>query len=99
MADVERTLLWKAISTGEFPEVVTRGLRADHFADDECMEVYEFCGDFMRLHKDPPSAKIVKQEFPDFKPVLSTDPLSYHMEQMVLTVKRRMSIDLVREYH
>lgn len=99
MADVERTMLWKAINTGDFMEVVSRGIDADHFADEECAEVYDFCMDFARLHKDPPSVKVIKSEFPDFKAPLSQDPLSYHMERFILKVKERMAIDLVREYH
>lgn len=99
MADIERELLWKAIQSGKFPDVVARGIEADHFADEECIEVFEFVQNFMRLHADPPSTKTVKKEFPKFKAPLSSDPLSYHMEQMVLKVKERMAIELVRDYH
>lgn len=99
MADVERELLWKAVNTGKFADVVARGIEPDHFADEECIEVYEYVQNFMRIHADPPSAKTVKREFPGFKAPLSSDPLSYHLEQMVLKVKERMAIELVRDYH
>lgn len=99
MADVERELLWKAVNTGNFVDVISRGIEADHFVDEECIEVFDFCQNFMRLHVDPPSPKVVKGEFPGFKAPLSRDPLSYHMEQMVLKVKERMAIELVRDYH
>jgi len=99
VADVERTLLWKAINSGDFMEVVARGIEAEHFADEECRELYDFAMDFSRIHKEPPSIKVVKSEFPDFKAAISQDPLSYHMERFILKVKERMAIELVRDYH
>src|SRR5436190_5079042 len=100
MADVERTLLWKAIQTdGWLNEVVTRGIDPDHFADPECQEVFDYALFFARKHGDPPSIKAVKAEFPDFSAQLSKDPLSYHIERFVLKVKERMAIELVRDYH
>jgi hypothetical protein len=99
MADVERELLSKAISSGKFDELVARGIESEHFVDDECFEIYQYCLNFMRLHKDPPSSKTIKKEFPGFKLLLSNDPLSYYLEQMVLKVKERLAIDLVRDYH
>lgn len=99
MADVERTLLWKAINNGQVADVISRGIEIDHFVDEECQELYDFATHFMRTHGDPPSASVVKMEFPDFKAPLSKDPLSYHMERFILKVKERMAIDLVRDFH
>lgn len=96
--DVEVSLLTKAISTGEVPELISRGIEPEHFADEECQDIYEFCGHFMRNHGMPPSIKAVKTEFPKFKSQLSPDPLSYHIEKFVLKVKERMAIELVRDY-
>lgn len=99
LADVERTLLAKALHTGEFVEVVARGIEADHFADPDCRELFEYAQGFVSIHKQPPSLKIVKEEFPEFSAPLSKDPLSYHMERFILKVKERMAIELVRDYH
>ena len=54
--------------------------------------------DFSRIHKEPPSIKVVKSEFPDFKAAISQDPLSYHM---LLAAARRngMLVIHTREGH
>lgn len=99
MADVERTLLAKAFQSGEFLDLVTRGIESDHFADPDCRELFEYAQHFMRVHVEPPTLKIVKEEFPDFSAPLAQGPLTYHMERFILQVKERMAIELVRDYH
>jgi KaiC/GvpD/RAD55 family RecA-like ATPase len=99
MADFESLLLSKAIQSGKLADVVTRGIEPDHFLDDYLREVYEWALIFMRDHKAPPSINATKREFPGFKPKLSKDPLSYHMEQFVNHVKEVQAIELVRIYH
>lgn len=98
MADVERTMLWKAINSGEFMEIVAHGIDEDHFADPECRDLYGYVMDFARMHKQPPSTSVVRKEFPKFKPPLSQDPLSYHIERFTLWVKERKATELVRDY-
>jgi replicative DNA helicase len=98
VADVERALLSKAISTGEFPELVARGVEEEHFVDETCQELFVYANEFMTLHGAPPSMSAVKEEFPEFKTKLSADPLSYHMERFILKVKERVAIDGVREF-
>ena len=99
MADVESTLIYRALSTGEFPELVARGIEADHFADEDVADVYEFSLEFMQKHKQAPTLTVVRDEFPDFRANLSKDPVSYHMERFLKDVKERKAIELVRAYH
>lgn len=97
--DVERALLSKALAEGELPDVVARGIEADHFADDELADIYEWSTDFMAKHKQPPSIEVVRGEYGDFSPLLTKDPLSYHLDRFVRLVKERLAVELVRGYH
>jgi replicative DNA helicase len=96
--DVESALLSKALQSGDLAEVVARGIEADHFADEDLADIYEWAGDFMARHKSPPSIEVVRGEF-DYKPLLTKDPLSYLIERFVLLVKERVAVDEVRAYH
>lgn len=97
--DIEGALVAKALTSGEFPEVISRGIEPDHFYDDDVRDVYEFSLDFMQEHAQPPSMQAVKRAFPGFKVKLSQDPLSWHMEQFVRHVKENKAVELVRAYH
>lgn len=97
--DIERTLLSKALQSGDLADVVARGIEPDHFADEDLADLYEWATDFMSKHKTPPSVPVVRGEFSDFKPVLTDTPVSYLLERFVLKVKEREAVELVRDYH
>lgn len=97
--DVERALLSKALQLGDLAELVARGIEPDHFLDEDLIDLYDFATDFMSNHAKPPSIKVVREEFPEFKPLLTDDPLSWHIDRFVRLVKERKAVDLVREYH
>jgi replicative DNA helicase len=97
--DVERALLSKALASGELPDVVARGIEADHFADDELADIYEWSTEFMAKHKQAPSMDVVRGEFGDFSPLLTKDPMTYHLDRFVRLVKERIAVELVRGYH
>lgn len=99
MADIERLILWKALSTGELPFLISRGIETHHFVDEDVQDVYEFALDFMREFKQPPSINAVKEQFPKFKAKLSSDPLASHLKKFIRKVKERKAIELVRSYH
>lgn len=99
MADIERSLISKIISTGELHEVIGLNIEADHFADEDCAEIFDWMLDFQRQFKATPSARAVKEEFPQFAADISKDPLSYHVEKFIIKAKERAAIDLVRNYH
>ena len=99
MADVERGLLTKTIQTGELTTVIGRGVEPEHFVDEQCRAIYDYMLWFQGRHKDPPSLTVIKREFPDFRPAISRDPLTYHIERFVNAVKRRKAIECVRGYH
>ena len=97
--DVERALLSKALQSGDLADVVARGIESSHFVDDEVADIYEWSLEFMAKHKQPPSLPVVRGEFGAFKPVLTQDPLGYHVERFVRLVKERKAVELVRAYH
>jgi replicative DNA helicase len=97
--DVETSLIAKAISTSDIDAIISRGIEPDHFADELISDIYDYCINFKRSHKSSPSMAAVRHEFPGFKPKLSPDPLSYHIDRFVHTVKERKAIELVRAYH
>lgn len=99
MADVERSLISKAINKGATMDLHAEGIYPEHFADPECAEVYEFMLDFTRTHSQSPPNEIINKEFPDFSPVASQSPLSYHIEEFILHTKERTAVDLVRDFH
>lgn len=99
MADVERSLISSIISSGNLAEVQSRNIDPEHFVDEQCQAIYEWMMDFQRAHKSTPSARAVKQEFPQWNAEISRDPLSYHVDKFLLKVKERTAIELVRDYH
>jgi replicative DNA helicase len=99
MPDIERLVLWNALSTGEFPKLITRGIEVDHFADEDVQDVYEYCMNFMREYSQPPSISAVKDQFPKFKAKLTGDPLDLHLKKFIRQVKYRKATELVRAYH
>lgn len=98
MADVERTLVSKALQGGSLSEVVAKGIKPDHFVDPDIREIFEYAMDFHRQYGDPPTVGAVKLEFPKFKPVIDKNPLGYHLDRFDLKVKERVAIDSVRDF-
>ena len=97
--DIERALISKALSTGELAELVARGIDPDHFADEEIADLYEWSTEFMATHAAPPSMTATKLEFRDFQPLLTQEPLTWHVQQFERKVKERLAVELVRDYH
>jgi replicative DNA helicase len=97
--DIERAMLTKAFQTGELAELVGRGIEGDHFADEDMADLYDWSVSEMAQDGAPPSMTIVREEFRDFKPLMTEDPLSRLIKRFVRRVKQRMAVELVRNYH
>jgi len=95
--DIERAILSKAFQSGEFSDVVARGIEPDHFADEDSADAYDFALEFLSKHKQPPTIEVMRGE--GFKPIVTQEPLSYLIERFVLKVKERTAVELVRGYH
>ena len=93
--DVERSLVSRVISTGEVENVIARGIDEDHFADEECQEVYGYCIDHLKKYKSAPTMKVVKEEFPQFEPELGEEAVDYLVDKLVVLVKRRLANEAI----
>lgn len=93
--DVERSLVSRIIQTGEVEEVIARGIEEDHFADDECREVYAYSVFHLKKYKSAPSLKVVKDEFPEFEPELGEESVDYLMDRLIVLVKRRLANEAI----
>ena len=97
--DIESALVGKAIASGDFTDVIGRGIEAEHFADDDIRDVFEWTSDFYTRYRQSPTMTAVREEFPDFKPKLSKNPLGYHIDKFVDHVRERVAVEQVRAYH
>jgi hypothetical protein len=95
--DVERALVSKVISTGQLEDAISKGVRSDLFADEECRDVYDFILAHARRYKSPPSTKVVQEEKPDFEWMLVQDSLDYLIDRFNVLAKRRLANDMVLE--
>lgn len=89
--DVERSLVSRIIATGEIENVIARGIDEDHFADEECQEVYGYAITHLKKYKGAPSMKAVKDKFPSFEPELGEDSIDYLIDRHIVNVKRRLA--------
>jgi replicative DNA helicase len=95
--DTERALISKIISTGQLEDAISKGVRADLFADDECREMFEYVTDHARRYKSPPSLSAVQADKPEFDLQLVQDPLDYVVDKFNVLAKRRLANDMVIE--
>jgi replicative DNA helicase len=89
--DVERSLVSRIIATGEIENVIARGIDEDHFADEECQEVYAYTITHLKKYKGAPSMKAIKDKFPSFEPELGEDSIDYLTDRHIVNVKRRLA--------
>ena len=95
--DVERALVSKIISTGQLEEAISKGIRADLFADDECREIFEHIVEHTRKYKTPPSMKAMQEDRPNFEIEMIQDSLAYVIDKFITMAKRRLANDQVLE--
>jgi len=95
--DVERALVSKIISTGQLEDAISKGIRTDLFADEECQEAFDYIVEHTRRYKSPPSMKAFQEDKPDFEVEYVQDPLDYVIDKFVTQAKRRLANDQVLE--
>jgi replicative DNA helicase len=105
--NVESSLLSKIIQTGAIEEAISRGIEAEHFADEDTRVVYEFLLEHVRKYKVPPSLEAIQGEIAaiekkqkrklSFQMEVSSDALGYLIDQFISTIKYRATTDAVRE--
>lgn len=95
--DTERLLVSRMVTTGQIEEVVARGINEDHFANEECQEVFTSCVAHVMQYKTPPSMKAVKSKHKGFEFELTEDSIEYLMDEFIVKVKRRMANEMLME--
>lgn len=89
--DVENALISKIITTGQIEQALSRGLREDLFADEQCQEIFLWLLNHIRRFKTPPSLSAVKKAHPEFEVDHTQDALDYLIEEFVIMAKRRLA--------
>lgn len=94
---IEKALVTKLVSTGKLEEAISRGIRAELFADEECRELFEYLVEHTRKYKVPPSSSAVKQSHPDWEELHTQDPLDFLIDRFIVLCKRRLAQDMIVE--
>ncbi len=93
--DLERALLSKIISTGRIEDVVTKGVEADHFADEECRDVYVYITSYARKYKEAPTKEAIEEEKPGFEFLHVESPLEFIIDRLRVQIRKRAAQDFV----
>lgn len=95
--DTERALISKIVSTGQLQDAISKGIRADLFADDDMRNMFLYLMDHARKYRTTPSMSVVKDEKPSFEWLHIEEPLDYVIDKFIVLVKRRLGNEYVLE--
>ena len=95
--DIENALVSKLITTGKLESAISRGVLAEHFADDEMREIYTYLISYSRRYGTPPSTNAVKTEYEDFEIIQISDSLDFLLDQFTISCKRRCGNELLED--
>jgi replicative DNA helicase len=95
--NIDHALVSKIITTGQLEEAISRGIRDDLFADEECQDMFRYLRGHLREYGVPPSLAAVKEDKPDFEWEHLSDPLDWVIDKFVNNAKRRLANDLIPE--
>lgn len=91
--DAERSLISKILTTGQIESVVSRGVATDHFAQEDCRDVYDTMIAHLLKYRAVPSTNVIRTAHPEFGFDVVTDPLDYIFDEFVKGLKRRKAIE------
>lgn len=95
--DVERALISKVISTGQYDKIISKGVDDEMFSDDECRKMFRFIVDHARKYKSPPSIEAAHESMPDFEFEHVQDSLDYVCDRFMVLIRKRYAQDLLLE--
>lgn len=96
--DPERSLISRAIHGGHLDDLIARGIEVDHFADEECQKVYGTMLAHFSKYGEPPTEEAVRDAHPEMRLEVSSEAIDYLLDRFVRDVKRRLAIDLYRDF-
>ncbi len=94
---VEKLLISKVSRDGTIEELLARGVEKRHFDDEDCAQLFETLSGHVRTYHSPPSFDLVREQHPDFSFELTDDSLVFLLDRFVADVKRRITIDGIRD--
>lgn len=89
--DIENALVSKIVATGQLDLAVTKGIKPEHFADEEVRDVYVYLLQHTRVYKSPPSMEVVEEDWPKFEFEYVEDSLEFVIDRFIKLVKRRLA--------
>lgn len=95
--NAERSLLSKAVQTGQVEALIAKGVSEVQFSDNACKDVWASCVAHIGRYHSSPSFEAVRSSNPDFSFEVVTDSLDYVFEEFVKQSKRRAAINGLRE--
>lgn len=95
--DIERTFLSKAIQSQKVQNMILKGISSDHFVDEHCQIVWDYCNDYIQSYKAHPSLDAVvrdtvHEKLGSFKFEVTSDSLDYLFDEFTKLVIRRQAI-------
>ena len=94
--DNEDRLVSSLILESDLSPAVERGVQSDWFLTDARM-VYEWLVEHNNKYGSFPSLATIKDNFPSFKILKTTDPADYFIDQLVSYHRLRVAVDTARE--
>ena len=95
--DSDRRLICSLATTGRVATALGYGIDEKHFVDATHREIWKLMVAFQRKYDTAPGRKVLEDKFPDFLFEQVTDPFDYVVEEFINGLKRRETIEAVRE--
>jgi replicative DNA helicase len=96
--DAERALITKIAQTGRgLNEMISDGITEHHFDSEENSEVWSFMVDHERKYGSMPSYGTIREEFPEFPWILSTDNIKFIRDRFLQARERRLAMEFTTE--
>lgn len=95
--DLERVLVSKLVFTGQVEAALARNISEEHFADDECRDVYRYLVRHARKYRSSPSLDAVKHDNPDFEWIQTQETIEWVIDRFAVMVKRRFANEYLEE--
>lgn len=95
--DIERSLLMRMIAVGGVDLVVSEGVEAQHFADEELRAIFTTCTRHYHAWRDSPSIDAIARRHPDFKLLPVSDELGYLIKEFRLDSEWRVGVEKWRD--
>ncbi len=93
----EREILSKVVLTREALHFIEAHITVDHFSNELNREVCEWILDFWAEYQAAPSARTVREEFPEFKIIEAPEPLAYYIDEMKDRYRYGTLMDAIHE--